>query len=95
MIVATSHVTTNQSPFLLSRFDLMKPDSEGQVTGDQGQQKLVHDQKAKFMIGQDVIAKNYRAGDKWMPGNVIGRNDPLSYTVLMKTCMAIWRRHIG
>ena len=100
---STPHATTNQSPCSLflkrevrTRFDLMKPDSQGLVTGKQGQQKLAHDQKAKLReltIGQDVMARNYRAGDKWMPGTVIGRRGPLSYTVQMKTG-AIWRRHI-
>ena len=71
---STPHTTTNQSPCSLfpkredrTRFDLMKPDSQGLVTGKQGQQKLAHDQNAKLReltIGQDVMARNYQAGDK-------------------------------
>ena len=86
---STPHATTNQSPCSLflkrevrTRFNVMKPDSEGLVAGKQSQQKSAHDRKAKlreFTIGLEVMARNYRAGHKWMPGAVIGRRGPLSY----------------
>ena len=59
-------------------------------------QKLAHDKRAKgkeLTVGQDVMAMNYRDGDKWMPGTVIERKGPFSYIVQMETG-AIWRRHI-
>ena len=99
--IAVSVITTNQSPCSLLlkrevhtyRFDLTKLDSEGLVTGKQGLQKLAHDRKAKWTkvtIGQDVMARNYRAGDKWIPGNVIGRRGPL-YRLKREP---FWWRHI-
>ena len=97
------HATTNQSPSSLflkrevrTRFDLMKPDNDRQVTAKQALQKMAHDRKAKlreFTVGQEVMARNYRDGDKWVPGVVIERKGPLSYTIQTESGM-LWRRHI-
>ena len=85
------HATTNQSPSSLflkrevrTRFDLLKPDGETQVTAKQAMQKLAHNRKAKlreFTVGQEVMARNYREGDKWVPGVVVERKGPLSYII--------------
>ena len=97
------HATTNQTPCSLflkrevrTRFDLMRPDSESQVSAKQALQKLAHDSHAKnreLTVGQEVMARNYRDGDKWMPGTVVERKSPLSYTVQMESG-TLWRRHI-
>ena len=99
------HAITNQSPSSLflkrevrTRFDLMKPDNKRQVTAKQALQNMAHDRKAKlreFMVGQEVMARNYRDGDKWVPGMVIERKGPgpLSYTIQTESGM-LWRRHI-
>ena len=74
----------------------MKPDNERQVTAKQALQKMVHDRKAKlreFTVGQEVMARNFHDGDKWVPGMVIERKGPLSYTIQTESGM-LWRRHI-
>ena len=74
----------------------MKPDNERQVTAKQALQKMAHDRKAKlreFTVGQEVMTRNYRDGDKWVPGVVIERKGPLSYTIQTESGM-LWRRHI-
>lgn len=73
----------------------MKPD-ERQVTVKQALQKMAHDRKAKlreFTVGQEVMTRNYRDGDKWVPGVVVERKGPLSYTVQTESG-SLWRRHI-
>ena len=100
---SSPHATTNQSPCSLflkrevrTRFDLMKPNGEKQVAEKQASQKRAHDKKAKgreLTAGQEVMARNYRDGDKWMPGTVIERKGPLSYIIQMETG-TLWRRHI-
>ncbi len=100
---STPHATTNQSPSALflkrevrTRLDLMKPDGERQVAAKQAMQKMAHDKKAKareLTVGQEVMARNYRDGDKWLPGVVVERKGPLSYVVQMKSGV-LWRRHI-
>ena len=97
------HATTNQSPCSLflkrevrTRFDLMKPDHERQVTAQQALQKMAHDSRAKvreFVVGQDVMARNYRDGDKWTPGVIVERKGPLSYVVQVNSGL-LWRRHV-
>ena len=79
-----------------TRFDLMKPDGERQVAAKQAMQKMAHDKRARtreLTVGQEIMARNYRDGDKWMPGIVVERKGPLSYIVKMKSG-ALWRRHI-
>ena len=74
----------------------MKPDGERQVAAKQAMQKMAHDKKAKareLTVGQEVMARNYRDGDKWLPGVVVERKGPLSYVVQMKSGV-LWRRHI-
>ena len=97
------HATTNQSPSSLflkrevrTRFDLLKPDGETQVTAKQALQKLAHDRKVKlreFTVGQEVMARNYREGDEWVPGVVVERKGPLSY-IIQTESGTLWRRHI-
>ena len=86
----TPHATTNRTPSSLflqrdirTRLDLLKPNCDDQVAYRQAQQKQHHDHHAKareFSIGQEVMARNFRAGNKWVPG-VIVEKGPLSYVV--------------
>ena len=43
-------------------------------------------------MGNQVLAKNFLDGDKWIPGVVVERTGPLSYIVQIRTG-AQWRRH--
>ena len=77
----TPHSTTNVTPAELfmnrnirTRLDLIQPNIESTVTKAQGMQKAQHDTKAKetrYMIGENVMAKNYWNGPKWVPGVIV------------------------
>lgn len=98
----TPHSTTGQPPCelflnrtLRTRFDLIRPDLEKKVVDKQEQQKKHHDQHArgrKFSVNQEVMARNYGRGNKWMPGIVKQQNGPVSYTVLVDGMY--WKRHV-
>ena len=70
----TPHTTTNVAPCTLflkrevrTRFDLMRPDISGKVATKQAQQKFYHDQHTRtreLFIGQRVMVRNLRPGDK-------------------------------
>ena len=99
----TPHSITNVAPCTLfmkgelqTRFDIMRPDISGKVTSKQAQQKLYHDQHSagrELFIGQRVMVRNFRAGDKWVPGTIMERTGPLSYLVQV-TGGQMWKRHI-
>ena len=69
---STPHATTNRAPCTLflqrqlrTRFSLLHPSTEKQVTKKQFEQVSHHDQHAKprqFCVGQTVMARNYRQG---------------------------------
>ncbi|XP_039519644.1 uncharacterized protein K02A2.6-like [Pimephales promelas] len=100
----TSHGTTKVSPASLmlkrslrSGFDLLKPSTVKEVVARQ-QQKQFHrrNMKAKsrlFHPGQNVLARNYTSGSKWVPATVIAQTGPVSYTVLTSDKL-IWKRHL-
>ena len=44
-------------------------------------------------MGNQVLAKNFMDGDKWVSGVIVERKGPLSYIVQIRTG-AQWRRHI-
>ena len=44
------------------------------------------------MVGQRVLARNYREGPKWIPGTVVDQNGSLSFVVQV-TDGTKWRRH--
>ena len=94
----TPHSTTGQSPSemlmqrkICSRLDLPRPDLEHKVHLKQHN----HDKRAKernFQAGDLVYARNYARGKTWLPGQVIAKQGPLSYTVKMQDGR-VWRRH--
>ena len=76
----TPHASTNATPseLFLKRslrtcLDLLHPNVESVVCLSQAKQKAQHDVHAKereFVIGQDVLAKNFCSGTKWLPGTI-------------------------
>ena len=98
----TPHCTTGETPvslFLLrsvrTRLDLMYPEVKDTVMKKQAEQKDYHDQHAhmrQFDIGQRVLARNYRPGDKWLTGTILDKLGPLSYRVQVGS--RLWRRHV-
>ena len=50
----------------------------------QDMQKAQHDTKAKetrYMIGENVMAKNYQNGCKWVPGVIVEQLETLTFLV--------------
>ena len=96
----TPHSTTNVAPCALfmkrelrTRFD-MRPGISGKVTSKQAQQKLYHDQHSagrELFIGQRVMVRNFRAGDKWAgTWNNHGEN----WSLVQVTGGQMWKHHI-
>lgn len=89
------HGTTNRTPCSLflkreirTKFDLLRPDTATTVRERQAAQKKEHDRRAKqkeYHVGDNVLARNYRNGPKWMTGVVVERKGPLSYVILTPT----------
>ena len=52
-----------------------------------------HSPTRKLDVGEAVIARNYRGGNKWVPGIITAQSGPLSYEVRVAP-NTVWRRHI-
>ena len=100
---SSPHATTGVSPCSLflhrqirTRLDLLRPNQEAQVAEKQAQQKANHDRKAQFrqfFVGQNVMARNLRPGNDWVPAVIVERLGPVSY--LVETAdHQLWRRHL-
>ena len=96
------HSTTGESPALLfmgrnlrTRLDLLKPDIRQRVEDKQQNQAASKNQgpTRQLHVGQTVVARSYRGGNKWMPAVIVARSGPLSYEVKVAPNM-IWRRHL-
>ena len=91
---STPHTTTGTSPGelflqrkLRTKFDLLKPDQRSVVTSRQHSQKGAVDElhvPRDFLIGAEVMVRNYRQGDKWIPGVIVQKLGPLTYQVKTK-----------
>ena len=78
------HTTTGQSPSMLfmgrnlrTKLDVLKPDVRKRVEDKQLNQAVKKSQNPapNFQIGQNVVARNYRGGDKWVQGLSLHRQD--------------------
>ena len=65
------------------------------MEGKQQDQELrsIHSPARKLELGQAVVARNYRAGNKWVPGIITAHSGPLSYEVKVAP-NTVWRRHV-
>ena len=68
---------------LRTKLDVLKPDVRKRVEDKQLNEAVKKSQNPapNFQIGQNVIARNYRGGDKWVPGIIAAQTGPLSYQV--------------
>ena len=99
-----THPTTTESPAKLllgrplrTRLDLLRPNRQGQVEGQQDRQatsRQTHTRRS-FQPGDPVMARDYRTKHhpSWLPGTVLSVVGPLSYLVEIKEG-ATWKRHI-
>ena len=95
------HTTTGQSPSMLfmgrnlrTKLDVLKPDVRKRVEDKQLNQAVKKSQNPapNFQIGQNVVARKYRGGDKWVPGIIAAQTGPLSYQVRVAS-NTVWNRH--
>ena len=87
----TPQSTTSTSPAVLllgrrprTRLDLLKPNIAERVERKQEDPKTRHDKKAKsrtFHVGNHVFVKNFGAGNKWLPGQIVKMSGPVSFLV--------------
>ena len=81
---------------LRTRLDLLKPDIAANVHSKQADQKQYSDRKRHsrdFSVGQKVVVRNFREGDKWTIGKIVDKLGPVSYFVQCDDG-SMWRRHI-
>ena len=97
----TPHAITGESPSKLflgrnlrTRLNLLKPDTKQAVSNSQMKLALNDDRKLReFEIGDNVLARDYRAKGKWLPGSIASRQGQVMYKVDVGNG-AILRRHI-
>lgn len=96
----TPHSTTNESPSMLlygrnirTRLDIIKPNVSETVHRKQGEMtKRMNPIVRQFDIGQPVMTRDYRGGQKWSEGHIYSKTGPLSYKVNLGNDI-LWRRH--
>ena len=99
---STPHALTGEIPAVLlmgrnitTRLDILKPNLRKRVEERQQDQELrsSHSPARKLELGQAVVARNYRAGNKLVPGIITAHSGPLSYEDKVAP-NTVWRRHI-
>ena len=100
---ATPHATTDAPPCelflgrrLRTRFDLLRPNRDRRVNNKQAAQKARHDYHAGYReleVDQKVMARNWRPGPEWVPGEIVERLGPLTFKILTQAGQ-LWKRHI-
>jgi len=99
---STPHALTRETPAVLlmgrnirTGLDILKPNLRKRVEDKQQDQelRLSHSPARKLELGQDAVARNYRAGNKWVPGIITAHSGPLSYEVKV-THNTAWRRPV-
>jgi hypothetical protein len=63
----------------------------------QSVQKSSHDRRSRareFIVGDRVLARNYRPGPDWIPGTIVEVLGPVTYTVETEDGGQRWKRHI-
>ena len=81
---------------LRTRLDLLRLTVQVTVENKQAQQKQNHDVHTKqrdLFVGTPIIAKNFTSNPQWLPGVIIDRVAPLTYSIQLHNGR-IWRRHI-
>ncbi|UYV61958.1 hypothetical protein LAZ67_1007166, partial [Cordylochernes scorpioides] len=89
---STPHVTTGKTPSelfigraLRTRVSLIHPSLASRVRDQQARQ-MKYDRRThleEFQIDGLVWCKNFRGGDKWIPGKIVGKKGTRVYTILI------------
>ncbi|UYV73747.1 hypothetical protein LAZ67_11000696, partial [Cordylochernes scorpioides] len=89
---STPHVTTGKTPSelfigraLRTRVSLIHPSLASRVR-DQQDRQMKYDRRThleEFQIDDLVWCKNFRGGDKWIPGKIVGKKGTRVYTILI------------
>ncbi|UYV63245.1 hypothetical protein LAZ67_2003535 [Cordylochernes scorpioides] len=89
---STPHVTTGKTPSelfigraLRTRVSLIHPSLASRVWDQQARQMKFdrRTQLEEFQIDDLVWCKNFRGGDKWIPGKIVGKKGTRVYTILI------------
>ena len=70
-----------------TRLDLLRPNAAERVEERQQKQKAQHDRKARsrtFRVGDAIFLKNFGAGQRWLPGQIVEMTGPVSFQVLLE-----------
>ena len=100
----TPHSITGKSPAellmgrqLRAHLDQLTPNLQAQVQQKQQKQKDYHDQTSRsrtFDIGDSVFIRNFTKGPTWLPGTVLQKQGPRTFTIKLMDGR-IWRRHVN
>ncbi|UYV70738.1 hypothetical protein LAZ67_8000410, partial [Cordylochernes scorpioides] len=92
LVRSTPHVTTGKTPSelfigraLRTRVSLIHPSLASRVRDQQARQ-MRYDRRThleEFQIDDLVWCKNFRGGDKWIPGKIVGKKGTRVYTILI------------
>lgn len=75
---------------------LLKSDVQTFVTAKQADQKLHHDNHSRLCFlypGEPVAVKDFRYQGKWIPGTIVQKLGPITYSVEVKNGQTI-KRHV-
>ena len=99
----TPQTTTGVSPSellfghcLCCHLDFLRPNLDAKVRQNQSGQKELHDFHARdreLVEGDSVLAKNFSAGEPWLPGVIYSMTGPASFTVDLTDGRRV-RRHL-
>lgn len=102
----TPHTTTGEAPAVLllgrrlrTRLDAVKPSIQATVAARQFTQTLRRGSSKRherhFTVGDSVKVRNFRRGEKWLPGIILARTGPVTYKLSVMTPRGVfqWTRH--
>ena len=78
-----------------TRLDLLFPQIADRIENQQSREEKLHDciaQQCDFAQGQVVYARNFREGERWIPGHIVEVTCPVSYNVEVEDGRH-WKRH--